>query len=374
MTLRVLSFRAMVRMQAQAMQGASARVLNFSVGSTARAWIEASAGIGLWVQWQVLEVLKRTRAATSRGRHLDSWMADYSLARLPAVAATGQVVLSRTAAGQASFVPEGAAVKTADGAKLFVVMADAAHAAWDAAARGYAVAPATLAITVPVQSAAPGAAGNVAAGTISLLTTPLAGLDVATNPAGFANGTDAESDAALRERFRDYLASLSKATAGAIAFAVRSVQQGLTLALAENMDTAGQYRPGHFVVTVDDGTGTPSADLIERVQAAVDEVRGFTITFAVRPPVVLPATISMVLTMAPGADKQVAIGRVGTAVTAYVQGLPIGTALSYGRLFAVAYDADPGITGVGSLMLNGGAANLGGGPSDVVRLASLAVS
>ena len=40
---------------------------------------------GLWMQWLILQVLQCTRAATSNGPDLDSWMADMTLTRLPAV-------------------------------------------------------------------------------------------------------------------------------------------------------------------------------------------------------------------------------------------------------------------------------------------------
>ena len=45
---------------------------------------------------------------------------------------------------------------------------------------------------------------------------------------------------------------------------------------------------GHFVVTVDDGTGGPSASLLATVQQAVDAIRPVGTSFAVQGPVVRP--------------------------------------------------------------------------------------
>ena len=95
MALNLLSFNTMVSNGAAAMQSACSSLLDLTVGSVLRAILEASASVGLWMQWLILKVLAMTRAATSTGEDLDSWMADFDLARLPGVAATGSVTFSR---------------------------------------------------------------------------------------------------------------------------------------------------------------------------------------------------------------------------------------------------------------------------------------
>ena len=80
---------------AAAVEASATQLLDLTVGSTLRAVLEANASIGLWMQWLILLVLRTTRAATSNGADLDSWMADLTLTRLPAVAATGIVTFSR---------------------------------------------------------------------------------------------------------------------------------------------------------------------------------------------------------------------------------------------------------------------------------------
>ncbi len=372
--LRVQSFRRLVRGMAQAMQGAAERTLDFTPGSVARAWIESVAGVALWLQWLILETLRQARAATCVGRELDTWMADYGLARLPAVSASGDVILSRNVAGRAAFVPEGATIKTGDGTLTFYVTADEARPGWRAEPRGYAISARGMNIAVPVRCVTPGAAGNVQAGTITMLTTPLAGLDAATNPAPFANGADAEGDDALRSRFVDYINSLSRATRAAVTYAVRSVDQGLSVHVAENVDTAGAWAPGNFVVTVDDGTGNPPPAVLARVRAAVDPVRGLTTTFSVRGPANVAAHVSLTLAVAGGGDKTGAIERAADAIAEHVNALGVGAPLLYGRLYALAYGADASITGVTGLLVNGGTADIGGGAAQTVRLASLSVT
>src|ERR1700712_3038292 len=95
MQLPLRDFNSLVSAAAAAVQGSARVLLDLSVGSVLRAVLEANAGIALWMQWLVLLVLQATRASTSSGPDLDSWMADFSLARLPAVPAVGQVTLAR---------------------------------------------------------------------------------------------------------------------------------------------------------------------------------------------------------------------------------------------------------------------------------------
>ena len=121
MQLSLRTFDTMVQSMAAAVQASAAQLLDLTVGSTLRAVLEANASIGLWMQWLILLVLRTTRAATSSGDDLDSWMADLTLTRLPAVGATGMVTFSRFTATVPALVPTGAMVRTADGTQTFAV-------------------------------------------------------------------------------------------------------------------------------------------------------------------------------------------------------------------------------------------------------------
>ena len=114
MQLQLQTFTTLVQNMAAAVQSAATQLLDLTVGSTLRAVLEANASIALWMQWLILRVLQTTRAATSTDSDLDSWMADFSLTRLPAVPANGIVTFSRLTATQAAFVPIAALVRTAD--------------------------------------------------------------------------------------------------------------------------------------------------------------------------------------------------------------------------------------------------------------------
>src|SRR5277367_1212082 len=95
MQLSLQNFTTLVQNMAASVQSSAAQLLDLTVGSTLRAILEANASVALWMQWLILQVLQTTRASTSAGTDLDSWMADFSLTRLPAVAATGVVTFTR---------------------------------------------------------------------------------------------------------------------------------------------------------------------------------------------------------------------------------------------------------------------------------------
>ena len=284
MALQVYTFTQIVSNVATAIQASASAALNFTAGSVLRAISEAVAGVVLWLQAIVLQVLTLTRAATSVGADLDSWCADFGFDRLSARAATGQVTFSRFTATQQAVVPVGAAVQTADSTQRFFVTTDTSNSAYNAGLGGYVLPANTASVNVPVQAVIAGAAGNVQAGAISVLTSAIPGVDTVTNGAAFLTGLDAESDANFRARFVLYLASLSKATKAAIGSAVLGVQQGLNYTITENQNYNGTANQGYFYVVLDDGTGQASSDLLARVNAAIEEVRPFTSNFGgVRP-------------------------------------------------------------------------------------------
>jgi len=236
MNLALQNFSTLVENMAASVQGAAQSLLDLTVGSVLRAILEANASLALWLQWLIVQVLATTRLATSSGADCDSFGADFGFARLPAVAATGFVTLARFSPSVAAVVPEGSDVATAANGQVYTVVADPTNAAYSAALGGYVLAAGVASVTVPVVATVAGAAGNVQPGAISLITSAIAGVDSVTNALVLAGGADAESDAAFRARFGNYLASLARATNLAVGAAVAAIQQGLSYVISENID------------------------------------------------------------------------------------------------------------------------------------------
>src|SRR6185312_8519759 len=124
MQLSLRSFSTLVQSMAASVEASAAQLLDLTVGSTLRAVLEANASVALWMQWLILQVLRTTRAATCEGSDLDSWMADLTLTRLPAVAATGLVTFSRLTPTVSALIPAGSLVRTVDGSQTFAVSVD----------------------------------------------------------------------------------------------------------------------------------------------------------------------------------------------------------------------------------------------------------
>jgi uncharacterized phage protein gp47/JayE len=385
--LSLLNFQAIVQQSAAAMQAACSALLNLTPGSVLRAILEANASVVLWIENLIFQVLQVARLATSSGTDVDSFVNDFTMTRLPAVAASGSVTFSRLspASSIASVIvpyfnadgtinTAGVQVITADGTQTFGVVTDTTNAAWNATMGGYFVAPATASVTVTVQALVAGTGGNVIAGAISLLAVAVAGIDVATNPAPFVNGVNAETDAAVKARFQNFINTRSEATTAAVEYAIQSLQQGLTYSIVPNTDGSGNYVPGNFVVYVDNGTGDPPSSLLTVVQAAINAVCPIGSTFSVFPPTVVTANVSMTITVGPNGNKPTIQGEVENALDAYIDALGLDAGLPWSRLAQIAYDTDPNVTNVSSLLLNGGTSDIAAASGAVIRAGTTAIN
>ena len=367
---------------AAAVQSSSSSLINLTTGSVLRAILEANAACALWLQWLILQVLSLTRLSTSSGTDVDTFVGDYSLSRLPAVASSGQVTFARYSTTVAAFIPVGALVKTSDGTRTFSVIADSTNSAWNGSS-GFNLPSGTTSLICTVQDVTTdasgnlsiGTAGNVQAGTISLISTTMAGVDTVNNTSPFVNGINAESDAALSARFSNYIQTRSRATLAAVGYAISSVQQGVEYTIQENVTALGAYQPGNFVVTVDDGTGYPSSTFLTNVSLAIAAYRPIGSSWVVQAPTVTTATIAMTITCNPTTNKTAALmASVQSALLAYVDALPDGSTLPYSRLAMVAYMVDPSIVDVTAVTLNGGTADIVPGPGGVIKATSGSVT
>ncbi|WP_350260749.1 baseplate J/gp47 family protein [Pantoea sp. BJ2] len=373
-SLNTKTFATLVSDQVTAMQAKAAGLVDLAIGSILRALAESNAGVAMWIQQLIVNLLVVTRAATCSGDDLDSWMADFSFTRLSAVQATGQVTFSRFTATNQALIPVGSGVTTTDGTQAYTVIADTTNSAYDATQAGFVIAAGVSSLSVPVQADTAGAAGNAQAGTITVISGSIQYVDTVTNSTTFINGEDAESDDDFRARFVLWIASLSKSTKAAIGYALSSMQSGVTYTLTENYAYNGTAQPGYFYAVVDDGSGTPSSTFISQAYAAVDAVRGFTITFGVFPPTVVTANVVMVITTDSSADHATIVAMVQAAIQEYIASLSLGQLLPYSKLSNIAYGASSLVTNVSSVTLNSATADIAATGKQVIRAGTISVS
>jgi uncharacterized phage protein gp47/JayE len=384
--LSLLNFPSLVSNTAASVQSKCSKLLNLTVGSVLRSIIEAFASTGLWLQYLIVQVWSGCRLSTSTGTDVDTFVGDFSLTRLPALPSSGTCTFGRFSVSttvavvpyfnaDGSVNPAGAQALTADLTTTFGVSTNTAHPLWYVSLGAYLIPIGVASADLPVTALVAGSAGNIQAQTIALLAgSGVPGIDTVTNAAPFQNGQDPETDDALKARFTNYINTRSRGTPAAVEYAITSVQQGLSYSLVENSDAAGDYTPGHFTVTIDDGSGNPPASLISAVYAAIDAVRPIGSTFGVLGPVDVMVTVSMTITVGPAGNKSAIVGNVQNAVIDYIDALTIGASLPWSRLAQIAYAADPNITNVSQIMLNGGVADVIAPSNGVIKAATVAIN
>ena len=374
MNLSLKGFRQLIEDMGAALQSSSSNLIDVSVGSVVRAIFEANASVVLWMQWLVVQVLQSTRASTSSGPDLDSWMLDFSLTRLPAIPSTGIVTLSRFAPSLSATIPIGSLVKTVDGLLSFSIAEDQSLSIWQAGPSAYVLPSGVASADLPVVCRTGGSAGNVLAGKITVIAASLPGIDQVNNAGPLTDGEDAESDQAFRSRFQNYLASRSRATLLAVQNAIASIQQGLDVAIQENTAPDGSIRAGSFLVIVDDGTGYPPSSLLSNVATAVDSVRPIGTTFAVIAPTVLTVNVTLTARLNSAAVGSQSVTSIRNYIAVYLNSLPIGASASVTRLAQNAYLSGSGLVNISGILLNASPSDIIAPPLAVIKAGTITVT
>lgn len=167
--------------------------LDTSIGSVSRKWLDvvgeqiAPAFADDYLSSFVYDV------DTKSGAALDDFVAAFSFSRLAATRAIGVVTFSRpTKADSNISIPANTQVAT--GTTPQVVFATVAPAV---------LIKGTTSVSVPVQAIVAGESGNLPADALTVLVTPLSGITTNTQQSdATSGGTNAESDEALRDRFK----------------------------------------------------------------------------------------------------------------------------------------------------------------------------
>lgn len=366
--LNTKSFSAIVQQIAAGVQGRATTLVDFGIGSILRAIAEGFAGVALWLESLILQVYLIQRAATSTGTDLDTFVADWGLTRLGSANAKGYVQFTSFTATAIRYIPIGTTVKTADLSQTFTVTADATNAAYDAVNQRYTLAAGVAALIVPVSAVSAGAGGNVAAQTVSIITSNVAGIDTVLNLVAFTGGSDPEADPQLRARFIAYIRSLSKATTGAIGYALQSLQVGIQYAIHENAVGAGIV-----TIYIDDGSGNIPTGVVQNAQAIVDKTRAAGVRAVVLPAISYPAFVQMSIKVAPGYLAANVTGAVSTAIAAYVNNLGLEAPLFYTRIAATAYSV-PGVQEVVLYSINNTLADIVPQAGQTLKSSGVAVS
>lgn len=202
------------------------------------------------------ELPRAALPTTASGAWLDDWASTLDLERTDEVAAFGSVVFTGT---------NGTAIGTGVQVSTIAPAPDVEPITFRTTASG-TIAGGTL--TLPVQAVDAGLAGNVAANTITLPPSELAGVTV-TNPAPITGGADVETDEHLQTRIAKKLTS--PAGAGNIAFYENYALNFSGVGFVTVQPNTPS--PGHVTLIVTDANNAPFAGgspVVSGLQQALD--------------------------------------------------------------------------------------------------------
>lgn len=130
---------------------------------------------------------------TKSGAALDDFVSTFGIYRIPAKRATGMITFSRPTAAKSNLVVP---------ANTFVITGTTPPIAFATVATAY-ILKGTKSVDVPIMAVLAGSSGNLPVGLITNLASAVDGVsNTVKQAAATSGGVDAESDAALRERFR----------------------------------------------------------------------------------------------------------------------------------------------------------------------------
>lgn len=320
----------------------------------------------IWAQ----EVLRRGFASTTFGEYLDLRCEEHGITRRPAVQSTGQVKFIGVAE---TLVPAGTRVATTADANTgtssieFVTTQDVTL---DASGVGYA----------SIQAVNGGVAGNVPAGAINIMATPVSGVSSVTNEAATTGGVDTEDDATLLARYFQR---------------VRSPSAGGNKADYINWALEVQGVGGVSVVPVENGPGTVGVYIIDMNrnpadQTLVDAVQNYIAPggngsgegkapigaqVTVKPAIAVMINVSATLVIMNGYNADSVKSAVIDNIQAYIKSLAFAdnNDVLYVRIGATILDT-PGIQDYSNLTVNGGTSNIAIAPTEVAVLGTVNLS
>lgn len=181
---------------------------DFTVGSAMRAIYEAVS-----IELEQYYVLTRENVAEAIEKGVYS---SFGFEQKKAVKAYGAVQISfHNPAQQALLIPRGSTFTSNQSSysQVYETLED------------YRIPQGAILVEVDVYCQVPGEVGNVPAGVINIMRTPLPNIKSVSNPAAFQTGQDKEPTEELRSRFQAFINALSRATIPALEYGTREVPE-----------------------------------------------------------------------------------------------------------------------------------------------------
>ena len=277
------------------------------------------------LQVQADWVRRQAFPQTAQGEYLDLHAEMRGLRRKSAARAEGTVRFSAERSDRDRTIPRGTVCMTA-GMMRFQTTEDGAIPAGSTSA------------DVKVQALEAGAAGNVLAGTVTVMASAPVGVASCTNPAACAGGCDAEEDETLRERVLDTYTRLPNGANSAYyqQQAMSFEQVAACCVLPRNRGV------GTVDVVVATPSGVPGKELLDELTDYFNVRREISVDVSVLPP--KPVTVNLTVKVKPEAGGSLAVVKtaVAAAVTGWFTGQRLGQSVLLAQLTALVF-ACPGV-------------------------------
>lgn len=261
---------------------------------------------------------------TALGDYLDKHAQLRCLERKPATAAVGKIRFETDQPVAADLtIPAGTVCMTA-GLVRFETTRQAVISAGMSVAETSAVA------------LEPGAAGNVASGTIRTMAVAPVGVSRCTNPEAFSGGTDEESDEALRVRVLETFQRMPNGANAAF------YQQG-AMSFPDVVAATVISRPrgvGTVDVIAATAAGVPEEELLKELQDYFEQRREIAVDVQVKAPQIKTVDVTCSLEPQTGRDFQTVKAAAEQAVRSWFNGKLLGQRLLRARLGQILFDVD----------------------------------
>ena len=299
-------------------------------------------------------VLDQCFPQTAQGAYLDGHALMRGISRRAAAKAVGTLRFSINSPATVELtIAAGTACMTA-GEVRFQTTADAVLAAGE------------LSVDVPAEALESGAVGNVPPGSVTILTACPVGITGCTNPAAFTGGSDPEDDASLRERVLESYLRLPNGANAAWYEQTAMSHQGVAAAQA-----VGRVRGiGTVDVYIATEAGLPDAELLEEVQADLQEKREIAVDVEVLAPEAESVNVTVQVAPADGVSFETVKALVEQAVAVLFTGELLGKPLLLAELGSRIY----AVEGVENYRITAPTADVAGGDGVLPLLGTLTVT
>jgi uncharacterized phage protein gp47/JayE len=251
---------------------------------------------------------------TATGEFLDKHAEEIGITRKAANKATGSLRLYGV---EGSVAPIGTVVATLPDTDGSVVELETTAVGTIEVGQTY--------INVAAQAKVGGISGNIMADTSLVFVLPPAGFTSVTNPAAFTNGSDAETDDELRERYLFI-------TTNPLGAGTESDYERWALEIPGVQSARVVGGAGTVNVLITAADGIPSGTLIDSVLENINAVRPIGVSITVTAPTAKTQNIAVTVTVAGGYTVGAVTPYVQNVITSYINSIEIGGTFVIARL------------------------------------------